>query len=81
MSREELIELVEQGREIEFVFKEKKFSITYVRIDDKELISFCEFYKRSTEVSSVDELLMIERYGVTVEAMLGAITENDVWIF
>lgn len=81
MSREELIGLVEQGREIEFVFKEKKFSITYVRIDDKELISFCEFYKRSTEVSSVDELLMIERYGVTVEAMLGAITENDVWIF
>lgn len=81
MSKEELIELVNSGRELEFVFDKKRFSITYGIIDNKELISFCEFYKVSTEVDSVEELLKIERYGVAVETMIASIDKNDIWIF
>lgn len=44
-------------------------------------ISFREFYKPSTEVDSVEELLQIERYGVTVETMITSIDKNDIWIF
>ena len=81
MSKEELIELVNSGRELEFVFDKKRFSITYGIIDNKERISFCEFYKVSTEVDSVEELLKIERYGVAVETMIASIDKNDIWIF
>lgn len=81
MSKEELIELVNSGRELEFVFDKKRFSITYGIIDNKELISFCEFYKASTEVDSVEKLLKIERYGVAVETMIASIDKDDIWIF
>lgn len=81
MSKDELIELVNSGREIEFVFDKKRFSITYGTIDNRELISFCEFYRPSTQVYSVDELLKVERYGVTVETMMASIDKNDIWIF
>lgn len=80
MNKEQLAEYVSQGREIEFQYKGKKYSITYGRIDGKDVISFCEFYKDSTEVVTVDELLDVEREGVTVLQMLESVADCDVWI-
>ena len=81
MDLDQLREYVSEGREIEFKFNGKKYSITYGVIDDKDVISFCEFYQETTEVETVDELLKVERDGVTVLHMLESITEEDTWIY
>ena len=81
MNLDQLREYVSEGREIEFKFNGKKYSITYGVIDDKDVISFCEFYQETTEVETVDELIKVERDGVTVLHMLESITEEDIWIY
>ena len=81
MTKEELIELIETGREIEFTYNKKRYSVTYRNEDVKDYISFCEFYKEPTDVSSVDELCNVVRDGVTVLEMLESITEKDVTIY
>lgn len=81
MSIDEFKNLIDSGREIEFVFNNRKFSITYGLIDDEEVISFCEFYKETTEVKTFDELLKVKRYGVSVKEMIKKINENEIWIF
>lgn len=81
MTKEELIELIETGREIEFTYNKKRYSITYSNENIKNYISFCEFYKDSTDVSSVDELCNVIRNGVTVLKMLKSISEKDISIY
>ena len=81
MTKEELTNWVSQGDEIEFNYDSKRFSITYGEFDGEDWISFCEFYKETTEVKTVEELLKVERYGITVEQMLASCTEEDIWIF
>lgn len=81
MNLDQLREYVSEGREIEFKLNGKKYSITYGVIDGKDVISFCEFYQETTEVETVDELLKVERDGVTVLHMLESITEEDTWIY
>lgn len=81
MTKEELIEYVNCGREIEFEYDGKQFSITYVEINRELWITFCEFYKETTEVKTGEELLKVERYGVTVEEMLASCAEEDICVF
>lgn len=57
------------------------YSITYGKIDGRGVISFCEFYKGSTEVETPAELLRIERDNITVLDMLQSIIEDDIWIY
>lgn len=81
MTKQEIVELVNSGRKIEFVYDQKKYSITYGVVNGVEVISFCEFYKESTEVETVDELLKLKRYGVSVEEMFLSVTADNIWIF
>lgn len=81
MTKQEIVELVNSGRKIEFVYDQKKYSITYGVVNGVEIISFCEFYKESTEVETVDELLKLKRYGVSVEEMFLSVTADNIWIF
>ncbi|MBR0529338.1 MAG: hypothetical protein IJJ76_06160 [Ruminococcus sp.] len=81
MKIQKIFDLVESGREVEFEYDGKKYSITYGTVDDVEVISFCEFYKDSTEVTTADELLKVKRDGVSVEEMLLSLSEDDIWIF
>lgn len=81
MNKEELKELVESGHEIEFLFNSKKYSITYGLLKGKHIISFCEFYKETTEVETFDELCDVEREGVKVIDMITSITMNEIWIY
>ena len=81
MDKNELTNLINSGREIEFVYNNNKFSITYGIVNGNEVISFCEFNKESTEVETVIELLKIKRNGISVEEMLNSITKKDIWIF
>lgn len=86
MTLSQLKEYITIGHEIEFIFNDKKFSITYWYPDDNDesnrWISFCEFYKETTEVKSADDLWNnVIRNGKTVGQMLESINENDIWIY
>lgn len=81
MKKEQLKEYVANGREIEFEYKGKEYSITYGVIDGQEVISFCEFYKETTEVQTYEELLKVSRDGVTVAEMWESLKENDIWLY
>ena len=81
MTKDLLKEYVDCGREIEFKYNDKMYSITYGIIDDEEVISFCEFYKETTEVKTFEELIEASRDGVTVLQMWESLTEEDVWIY
>ncbi|MCM1523230.1 MAG: hypothetical protein NC120_02120 [Ruminococcus sp.] len=81
MKVNELTKLISAGREIEFLYGNKKFSITYGSVNGEDVISFCEFYKESTEVRTVDELLDVYRYDHSVKEMLSQISDDDIWIF
>lgn len=81
MTKDSLFEYIDQGREIEFQYNGKKYSITYGEYRGKDVISFCEFYQASTEVTSVDELLSVTRDGVSVLEMWESISADDVWLF
>ena len=81
MTKNSLIEYIDQGREIEFQYNGKKYSITYGEYKGEVVISFCEFYKETTEVTTADELLSVTRDGVTVLKMWESISEDDVWLF
>lgn len=81
MNMQQLSEYVSEGREIEFEYRGKKYSITYGVLDGKEVISFCEFYQETTEVTSVYELIKVERDGVTVLEMLESLPEDKIWIY
>lgn len=81
MSISEFINLVDEGHEIEFIYEGKKYSVTYGVIDGKEVISFCEFYKDSVEVETVNELLEIIYNKKKVSDMIETLKEDDVWVF
>ena len=81
MTKELLAEYIEHGREIEFQYNGKMYSITYGIINGKEVTSFCEFYKETTEVETFDQLLEVSRDGVTVLKMWESLTGDDIWIY
>jgi hypothetical protein len=81
MNKDQLMEYISQGREIEFTYNGKKYSITYGTVDGKSVISFCEFYKDTTEVEDVEELVKVKRDGVTVLEMLESLKDEDIYVF
>ena len=81
MKKEVLIDYIECGREIEFKYSGKMYSITYSPADMDDFISFCEFYKEPTNVTTIDDLLEISRYGVTVLKMWESLSEDDMWVY
>ncbi len=81
MAREALEIIIEQGEEIEFNYRRKRFSITYYRRDGHRAISFCEFYKEVTDVETFDELCEVKRYGVKVIDMITSISDDDIDIY
>lgn len=81
MKREDLIEYIDCGREIEFKWHDRMYSITYSPEGEEDFISFCEFYKAPTNVKTIDELICVERDGVTVLEMWESLGDEDVWIY
>ena len=81
MKKEYLIKLIEEGHEIEFEYKDKKYSICYGVIDNEEVISFCEFYKESKEVKTIEELLALNYNDFVLEDILDSIDEDKIWVF
>lgn len=72
---------VRTGRELEFNYKRKDYSITYFRKIRKICISFCEFYKETLDVVTVDELWNSTYKGIKLSDMLSSIPEDDVYVY
>lgn len=81
ISKQQLKNLVSHGREIEFEYEGKKYSITYYNDNRKKRISFCEFYKKPIDCSNVDELCDISWDGIKVIDMLSTVKDKDTCIF
>lgn len=81
MKRKEIEELVNTGREIEFSYKDKKYSITYYGDKRKKYISFCEFNNQPIDVSSINELLAILINEITLEQILDKLPNEKIEIF
>lgn len=81
MTKEQLIDYVNHGREIEFEYNGKQYSITYGSMDQEFFISFCEFYKETSDVKTVEELLNVKREGVSVLEMIESLTEEDYYLY
>ena len=85
MTFEQLENYISIRNEIEFTYRGKKYSITYWYPDgdeDNVYISFCEFYKETTEVKTAAELWNnVSRDGVTVGEMLSDVQQEDIYIF
>lgn len=81
MTKEQLFEWVDTGRELEFNYKGKDYSITYFRNNRKICISFCEFYKETLDVATVDELWISTYKGIKLSDMLSSIPEDDVYVY
>ena len=81
MTIDKLMDYINHGREIEFRYNGKMYSITYGTIDGKHVISFCEFYQETTEVENPEEIVTVSRNGSTVAEMLSSIREEDIWIY
>ncbi len=84
MTFEQLENYISIRNEIEFTYRGKKYSITYWYQDgdeDNVYISFCEFYKATTEVKTAAELWNdVSREGVTVGKMLSDVQQEDIYI-
>lgn len=81
ITKELLAEYVACGREIEFKYNNKMYSITYYTSDQEDYISFCEFYKDPTDVKTFDELIAVSQDGVSVLEMWETLTEDDIWVY
>lgn len=82
MTKQELKDYVDCGREIEFNYRAKRYSITYYDPKkEKDYISFCEFHQEPIDVCSVEALAGIPLDGKTLMQVLESLTMNDIWIF
>ena len=81
MKRKEIEELIQTGREIEFSYKNKRYSITYCCDKRSNYISYWEINTEPKDVSSVEELLALTIDGLTLEQVLNNIPNDDIDIF
>ena len=81
MTKEQLFKWVDTGRELELSYKEKNYSIIYPEIDNKRIISFCQFDDEVLDVATVDELWNSTYKGIKLSDMLSSIPEDEVYVF
>lgn len=81
MTRNELIELINTNREIEFEYLNNRYSITYYDDDRKNYISVCRFYCTPTDVANAEEALELTIGGKTIESILVNLPEDKIDIF
>lgn len=57
MKKSELLSYLTAGREIEFSYDEKMYSITHIVESNVQKISFCEFYQEDETFDSVESFV------------------------
>lgn len=81
MTEKQLKNYIETGREIEFEYNNKKYSITYYSDETHDdIISFCEFYKEPSDFFSYEEFKKKAKIdGKSVVDILADIDDADVF--
>ena len=65
-----------------FTFECEELGKHYIAYEDnEEVISFCEFYKESKEVKTIEELLALNYNDFVLEDILDSIDEDKIWVF
>ena len=81
MKREQIEELIKNNREIEFRYLGKRFSITYYNDGRENYISFCEFYKKPTDVKEASELFELKIGSLTLEEVFQSLPDSAFDIY
>lgn len=81
MTFDELSDYIACGREIEFEYKQHKYSITYGESSNGDYISFCEFYKETLDVKSAQELWNSYYHGISIKDVLLRLTPESIWLY
>lgn len=81
MKRECLELLINTGREIEFVYRKNRYSITYYNDNRKNYISVCQFYKNPIDVSSASEALKLKIGKYTLEQIFASLPDSAIDIY
>ena len=81
MTEKQLSNYVATGNEIEFTYKDKRYSITYYSDDTHEkIISFCEFYQEPSVYFTYEDFKNNAQIdGITVVKILEDIDDADVF--
>lgn len=76
----DLKEWIDTGREIEFTYDGKRYSITYGKKNGQECIYLCEFYKDDTEYESLDDFVEKANIeGKLLSKIWGLISNIDIF--
>jgi hypothetical protein len=82
MTKEQLIKWIDTGRELEFSYNGKNYSITYYGDGRKDYISFCEFDDALTlDVDSADALWDSSYKGMKLSDTLPKVKCEDISVF
>lgn len=82
MTKERVEEWMKSGREIEFVYKGKQYSLSpFVTGSNERWVSFCEYYQHNLDAKSVDDLWCQTYNGVKVSDILYSVPESEVDIY
>ena len=81
MKRECLELLIDNRREIEFVYRGDRFSINYYNDNRKNYISVCKFYHDPIDVSTVDEVLKLTIGKYTLEQIFASLPDSAIDIY
>ena len=73
--------LVDCNREIEFSYKNKRYSVTYNGKGQERAIYFCEFYKDPAEVKTASELLKLKIGAKTLDTIFSELPDSAFYIF
>ncbi len=81
MKRECMEELINAGREIEFNYNGKRYSITYYGDNREKSISVCEFYKTPIDVRNANEVLELKIGPYTLEQIFAVLPDSAFDIY
>ena len=81
MKREYIEELIEAGREIEFQYRGKRYSITYYNDERGKGISVCRFFGKPADLRNADEVFQLTIGGITLERIFADLPDSAFDIY
>ncbi len=77
MRAECIEELIHGKREIEFIYHNHRYSITYYNDNREKYISVCEYGYKPIDVKSADELLKLHIGRKTLEQIFSSLPDSS----
>lgn len=73
--------LIACNREIEFTYKNNRYSITYYNDHREKYISVCKFYEEPVDVRNSSEVLKLKIGRVTLEKIFASLPDSAFDIY